>query len=48
MKATIQLILIAAALVMASPSGTAATETVGANDGATSVAEMTQRKQDHQ
>jgi hypothetical protein len=48
MKTTIQLLLIAAALAMASASGIAATEAVGANNGATSVAEMMQRKQDHQ
>jgi hypothetical protein len=46
MKTTIHLMLIAAALVMAPASGMA--EAAGANNGATSVAEMMQRKQDHQ
>lgn len=48
MKTTIQSILVAAALVTASASGMAAAEEVTANNGATSVAEMMQRKQERQ
>jgi hypothetical protein len=48
MKTTIQSILVAAALVTASASVMAAAEGVAANNGATSVVEMMQRKQEHQ